>query len=123
MKPFSHLTYRGQLVRIRTLAREILSQYAIDVSHFDLIGHDTNTIYRVYARDGSQYALRVARPGWRDLEAANSEAMWLQALAGDTAIPVPTIIPTKNHQSVAIGQIDAYRSNSLGHSLDTKVCR
>lgn len=106
MNPFEQLTYRGQLRRIRPLAEAVLSHYPITVSRFVLIGHDTNTIYRVYAEDGTQYALRIARPGWRDVEAAQSEVMWLDALAKETDIPVPKIIRSNTGEGVVVAQTD-----------------
>ena len=105
MKPFTELTIKGQLRRVRVLARETLKQYPINVSRFDLVGYYTNIIYRVYDQNGDEYALRIARPGWRDIEAANSEALWLEALARDTEISVPKIVPTKTGKPVAIGQV------------------
>lgn len=111
MKPFEQLTLRGKLRRLRKLADEILSQYPIRVKRIDLIGSYTNMIYRVYAQDGAlqpeaQYALRIARPGWRDEEAAHSEILWLEALARDTDIPVPSIIRSKRGAGVVTAQVE-----------------
>ncbi|MEM7031954.1 MAG: phosphotransferase [Chloroflexota bacterium] len=106
MKPFDQLTYQGKLRRIRVLANDILSQYPIKVDRLELIGDYTNTLYRVRTSDGQQYALRVARPGWRDIAAAESEVLWLDALAADTDIPVPKIIRNKANNGVVIGQLD-----------------
>jgi Ser/Thr protein kinase RdoA (MazF antagonist) len=39
--------------------------------------------------------LRLAYPGWRTPEDLLSEALWLRALAQDTDIPVPGILPTR----------------------------
>lgn len=92
MTQFDRLTRLGKLRRLRSYARRALARYPIDIRRADLIGTDTNLIYRVTATTGERYALRLAFPGWRSPENLRSEVLWLDALARDTDIPVPRIV-------------------------------
>ena len=100
MKPYDQLTFRGRLRRLRGLAVDALRQFGVDAARLQLIGYDTNIIYRVWTSGGGQYALRLANPAWRSAETAVSEAMWLDALACDTDIPVPKIERTVGGNTV-----------------------
>ena len=44
--------------------------------------------------------LRLAYPGWRTLQDLQSEALWLDALARDTNLPVPLIVPALTGEQV-----------------------
>lgn len=100
MKPINQLTRLGKIRRQRAYARRALAQYPITTRRADLIGSETNMIYRVVASDGSRYILRLAIPGWRTPENAESEVAWLDALARDTDIPVPRIIRSRNGEAI-----------------------
>ena len=100
LKPFNQLTRLGKIRRQRLYARRALAQYPIEVRRADLIGTDTNLIYRVVALDGARYILRLAFPGWRTAENAESEVLWLDALARETDISVPKIIRTRAGEAI-----------------------
>ena len=104
MKSYDQLTFRGKLRRLRDLAKDTLRQFGVDVARLQLIGYDTNLMYRVWANNGTQYALRLAQPDWRSAESAVSEAMWLDALATDTDIPVPRLRRTPAGEAVVSPQ-------------------
>ena len=95
MKPFEKLTYLGHLRRLRQLAVSALTHYDLDVERLELVGTETNLIYRVRTAVGEQFALRVAAPGWRTLQDLQSEAMWLEALDRDTDIVVSVVKRTR----------------------------
>ena len=95
MKPYHSLTWPGQLRRLRRLAELALADYDLTVTRLDLIGAETNLLYRVYTADGAQSALRLANGHWRTLADAQAEVSWLDALARETTIPVPRIVRTK----------------------------
>jgi len=44
--------------------------------------------------------LRLAAPGWRTLKDLQSEALWLEALDRDTAVPVPRIVQARSGEYV-----------------------
>ncbi|MEZ4594299.1 MAG: phosphotransferase [Chloroflexota bacterium] len=104
MKPYEELTLRGKLRRLRGLAEDALRQFGVTAVSLKLIGTDTNLIYRVRTEDGRQFALRIANPAWRGAEAAVSEAIWLDALARDTDIPVPQMWRTAAGEAVVFPQ-------------------
>jgi Ser/Thr protein kinase RdoA (MazF antagonist) len=104
LKPYEQLTPGGKLRRLRALAADALRQFGVTAVRFKLIGTDTNLIYRVWADDGRQFALRIANPKWRGVDAAVSEALWLDALTRDTDIPVPEMQRTPAGEAVIVPQ-------------------
>lgn len=106
MKPYEQLTWQGKQRRLRRLAQAALRQYGLAVRRLDLASYSTNLIYRVTAQDNRRYALRISGPGWRSLEDAESEVMWLDALAAETAVPVPRIYRTPDNQAVVKPQAE-----------------
>jgi Ser/Thr protein kinase RdoA (MazF antagonist) len=94
------LTWRGfQRVNYR-LALDMLGEYGIQPERIRLISSSTNFIYR-FTHNKKRLILRLAYPGWRTYDDARSEAAWLEALARDTDIPVPELIPTSGGDLVA----------------------
>ncbi|WP_420645480.1 phosphotransferase enzyme family protein [Candidatus Leptofilum sp.] len=104
LNPYHQLTTRGKLRRLRGLAEDALRQFGVTAVRLKLISTDTNLIYRVWSDDDRQFALRVANPAWRGAETAVSEAMWLDALAQDTDIPVPKMMRTPVGDAVVFPQ-------------------
>ncbi|GJM41386.1 MAG: hypothetical protein DHS20C20_16680 [Ardenticatenaceae bacterium] len=104
MKLYEQLTNKGKLRRLRGLAVDALRPFGVTAVRLKLIGTDTNLIYRVWSDDGQQYALRIANPMWRGAETAVSEALWLDALAQDTDIPVPNMMRTPSGEAVVFPQ-------------------
>ncbi len=104
MKPYEQLTIKGTLRRLRGLAEDALRQFGVTAVRLQLIGTDTNLIYRVWSDDGQQFALRIANPAWRGVETAVSETNWLDALAQQTDIPVPRIRRTPAGEAVVFPQ-------------------
>lgn len=100
MKPTEELTPLGILRRQHPLGKLALTHYPIRVRHLTLVSHATNYIYRVTAEDGARYALRLVAPYWRTEADLRAEVMWLDALARDTAIPVPKIVPTSDGERI-----------------------
>jgi len=47
MKPYSTLTVRGQARRLRALALNALTHYALDVTCLRLVSNDLNGIFRI----------------------------------------------------------------------------
>ena len=104
MKPYEELTSKGKLRRLRGLAEDALRQFGVTAVQLKLHGRDTNLIYRVRTDDGRTLALRVANAKWRGVDAAVSEAMWLDALARDTDIPVPQLVHSPADEAVVLPQ-------------------
>jgi Ser/Thr protein kinase RdoA (MazF antagonist) len=97
MKPYSSLTVHGQARRLRALALNALSQYALDIARLRLVTNDMNGIFRTDTTDGKRFILRVTVPeGGHTLDHVAAEMDWLAALARDTDLSVPQPLPAKN---------------------------
>ena len=100
MKPYADLSLAGKLRRLHRLAVDALSRYDLRGPVLAYHGFATNLLYRVTTGSGERFILRLAAPGWRALEDLQSEAMWLSALARDTTIPVPRVVPSASGELV-----------------------
>ena len=87
---------------MRRVAEAALALYDIEVVSLRLVARATNLIYRVRSRDGRSFALRLASPGWRTRSDLQSEAMWLEAIASDTAIPAPRIMRASDSTALVV---------------------
>ena len=94
MKPYSELTKRGQIGRIKQLARTALAT-TISMSSMQPLVHGENTTFRIDT-DSDRFGTRVNRPGYRSLAQISSEMAWL-AINHDTALIVPR--PVANRAS------------------------
>ncbi len=99
-KTYRELTWSGRFRRIYALAVRGLEQYRIGPFKLRPLSFGTNLLYRVAARNGKRYVLRMAWPGWRSREDLTAEALWLRALAQQTDIGAPVIIPACSGESV-----------------------
>lgn len=100
MKTYSDLTPAGRLRRLRELARTALAHYDLEDPEIAYHGFDTNLLYRITTAWGERFMLRLAVPGWRTLEDLRSEALWLDALARDTAVAAPRVMPARSGELV-----------------------
>lgn len=96
MTPYEQLTASGELRRLHALAMAALAHYGLDEPTLQFHAAVTNVHYRVTTRRGQQLILRLGHPGWRTLDDLQSEAMWLEALAHDTDVGAPEVIPTRD---------------------------
>ncbi len=105
MIPFHTLSTAGKLRRLRALAEAALSEYDLKSPSIVYHGFETNCMYRVRTGDGRRFMLRLASPGWRTLDDLRSEAIWLDALARDTTIRAPEVIPARDGRYVVEASI------------------
>ena len=76
---------------VRSLARDALKHWPIEVATLELIKHRENAVFGVVTPDGDRFALRIHRPGYHSAAELQSELLWMQSL--DTAgIRTPTVI-------------------------------
>ncbi len=94
-KPYIELTFSGKLRRLGRLAATAIHHYGLEDAEIRYHSFDTNLHYRVTTAAGERYMLRLASPGWRTNTDLLSEALWLDALARDTDVPVPQVMPTR----------------------------
>jgi Ser/Thr protein kinase RdoA (MazF antagonist) len=100
MTQYLNLSRLGKLRKLRQLAVVALSHYDLDEPILTYHAFETNLLYRVTASSGERFMLRLATPGWRSLTDLRSEAMWLEALARDTPIPLPVVVRTRSGEHV-----------------------
>ena len=100
MKTYNDLTPAGRLRRLRELARAALACYDLEDPEITYHGFDTNLLYRITTASGERFMLRLAAPGWRTFEDLRSEALWLDALARDTAVAAPRVVPARSGELV-----------------------
>ncbi len=100
MTAFDDLSEAGKRRRLHGLALAALAQYDLNAAQIAFHCDATNRFYRVTTAAGERFMLRLAAPGWRTAEDLRSEALWLEALARDTSIPVPRILPARSGEVV-----------------------
>jgi len=100
VRPFEALSDAGQLRRLRTLAQAALRHYDLSGPTLTFHAFATNVLYRVRTSSGERFVLRLAVPGWRTLDDHLAEVAWLDALARDTSVRVPRIVPTRSGAKV-----------------------
>jgi Ser/Thr protein kinase RdoA (MazF antagonist) len=74
--------------------RLALEQFPVEVERVEFVSASENTVYRVAAADGAEYALRVHRPGYHTLPELESENFWTTALAS-AGIATPRPLSTR----------------------------
>ncbi len=106
MTSFETLTRRGQLLRLRQLARHALLAYDIADARLTPLMHADNTTFRIDAADGQRYVLRIHRPSGKTPEQVRSEMMWLTALHQEAAVVAPTPVPTRTGDLLTVTRIE-----------------
>jgi Ser/Thr protein kinase RdoA (MazF antagonist) len=119
MTEMRELSRLGRLRRLRSLADQALEEYDLENPQLTYHGFETNLLYRVVTANGDRYVLRLASPGWRSYTDLCSEAAWLDALARDTSIPVPTIQRASSGEQVLKMTSDGVG----GHVWNTSLMR
>jgi Ser/Thr protein kinase RdoA (MazF antagonist) len=100
LKSYVDLSNAGKLRRLRMLAAAALAQYDLHDPVLTYHTYATNLLYRVTTPSGERYMLRLASPGWRTGADLCSEAIWLEALARDTTLPVPVMMRARSGEYV-----------------------
>ena len=100
--PFPSLSPQGQVRRLAGLARTALAAYGVPVPRLQLLKHSYNTTFRVTARNGDRYLLRIHPPGKAATDAVRSELLWLAALRSDADLPVPNPVPNAEQRLVSV---------------------
>ncbi|MDF1515288.1 MAG: phosphotransferase, partial [Anaerolineae bacterium] len=104
MKPFTEITPRGQVHRLRILAKTALRAYNLESASFHLLQHGENTTFYVEKSGGdsapdaiyqdNRCLLRIHRFGYQNEASIASELAWLAALQ-TAGLPVPEPFPTR----------------------------
>jgi Ser/Thr protein kinase RdoA (MazF antagonist) len=94
------LSKSAKLHQLRALAVSALAHYDLREPQIAFHAFETNLLYRVTTSSGERFMLRLASPGWRTLTDLQAEAVWLEALARETSISAPRIIPVSSGEYV-----------------------
>jgi Ser/Thr protein kinase RdoA (MazF antagonist) len=94
---------------LNRLAQAAVTQYPVDAASLCFLGHSDNLTFRVDARDGGFYLLRIHKPvidfysGIRQLpEVIASELSWMEALSSEGGIVVQQPVHTRSGELVGV---------------------
>jgi Ser/Thr protein kinase RdoA (MazF antagonist) len=96
MNQFHDLTERGRALRLRRCVAAALEHHSLEVARLRLITNETNGVFRLDTVDGGRFVVRVGLGGevGHSPDAVRNEVAWLDALASETAVPVPEVVRT-----------------------------
>lgn len=102
MRAWNELTRNGQVARLRPLARQASSWYALAPRRLRVLSHGENTTWRLDADEG-RFVVRVHREGYQTRETIESELLWLDALNRD-GVRAPVALAARDGSRVqAVG--------------------
>lgn len=99
---FRALGRPAQIARMRALASSFLAEYPLEVERFTLLEHGFNTTFRVDARGGQKFALRMNVNSRRSPQNLAAEVAWVTALARDTDVSVASPLPNVDGEVVTM---------------------
>jgi Ser/Thr protein kinase RdoA (MazF antagonist) len=88
LRPYASLGRRGELGRLRQIARAALRRFGVDAPRLTVLRHEHNTTFRVDDATG-RYVLRLNRVGLHNEGTVASEMSWLRAIGAETNLGVP----------------------------------
>jgi Ser/Thr protein kinase RdoA (MazF antagonist) len=108
VKGYYDLTERGRRNRLRSVAREALRRWPLEVVRMRGMTDATNGVFRLDTADGGRYAMRVGLgpPIGHTPEETRSEAEWLHALAVESPVRVPDPVPTIDGDYVVVASAE-----------------
>lgn len=80
---------------IEEVAHRTLSAWDLDGAEISLVAQRENIVFRVKGATGSQYALRLHRPGYQSRQMMLSELAWMRHLGAEGLI-VPSPVPARS---------------------------
>ena len=102
MKPYTQLTPRGRILRLRQLALQALNDYPLEVRRVRFLAEESTTMFRVDAADGRKYVFRIYSEADSSLAENQTEMHWLAALARDTDLPVIRPVARKDGEYLSL---------------------
>lgn len=89
-------------------AERALRYFPVEAEKLELISHAENVTYRVSVRGGTDYVLRLHRPGYNTIEELDSERRWVRALR-ETGIAAPGSLATHDGRYFELVDIPGVR--------------
>jgi len=104
VKDFAKLGLRGQLMRLKAVARNALPLYGLSRdSTLTLLNHSENTTYRVDdPATGRRSVMRVHRTKYHTTNGIKSELLWMKALNDEAGVHTPQAIPARDGEILKI---------------------
>ncbi len=96
MKSYNQLTSRGKILRLRKLSIKALENHPIEVARVRYLTTESTTMFRVDAKDGRKYVIRIYSELDSNLAENETEMFWLSALARDTNLRVAELVARKD---------------------------
>jgi Ser/Thr protein kinase RdoA (MazF antagonist) len=112
MTPFAQRSSRSQVATLRPIAMQALAAFDLASPRLKLLNHGFNTIFRVDTSDGLRFALRLGINTLRSQANLRAELAWLTALAAETTLKLPHIVPTRSGEAFQL-----IPSALVGHDL------
>ena len=84
------------------VARRALEAYAVPVARIAPLKNVYNTTFRVVAKSGDRYVLRISHLRRTDVDVVRSELLWLAALRQDVGLHVPEPVRNRERQYVTV---------------------
>ena len=107
MSAFYQLSLDDQVKTLETMARKALESWNLADAELWKLKYRENCVFGVRDKTtGTQYALRIHRPGYHDAQALQSELLWMEALRHD-GLHTPDVIHTTDGQLNITVQVDA----------------
>jgi Ser/Thr protein kinase RdoA (MazF antagonist) len=109
------LTRRGQVFRMRDLAKHALALYGIEPASLSLLAHFYHTTFKVTGTDGARYVLHILRPEdepiteERSRARVRSELWWLDRLRQDLKLVLPQVERTPGGEGVVSAAAEGLR--------------
>ena len=86
----------------KQLPAQILAQYQLAQPHITHLGTLWNTTYRVDAKDGTSYSLRVCNPSVQDRRDLHNELVFLDFVTKRHQANVPQPVPNRHKEFVTV---------------------
>ncbi len=99
MKSFESLDRQSQREQLGQLGQAALAEYGIDQARLQFISDSENTVFQIKTPSQS-YALRIHSADEKPASEVEGELHWLAALRSETALRVPTPVPTSEGKLV-----------------------
>ena len=93
---------RGGNVKKLEVAQRALSAYGLSVARIAPLKNVYNTTFRVVAKSGERYVLRISHPRRAAPAVVRSELVWLTALRQDVGLHVPEPVRNREMQFVTV---------------------
>ncbi|HMS54690.1 MAG TPA: phosphotransferase [Fimbriimonadaceae bacterium] len=114
MPAYADLPKAAQLRALRSIAKRALPEFNLDEANVSLAYHGYNTTFRVSTSSGD-FALRINVGSKRTEHDIAGEVAWIEALARETDLPVPT--PQRTTEGKHFAQVNCQELGRTFHCV------